>query len=122
MAACESSGSAVADSTSAPLRTSIIAGVPKDAASEPPWNGRFVQVNVATAKPGTMKAEDWHVTVNGKEPELDKPASILRYSPHGATVAFVFRAPYTDVGTHRFSVVYTPKGGPKVKRSWDYRW
>ena len=77
LAACGSSGSSTADSTAAPVKTSITAGAPKDASSEPPWNGRFVQVNVTTAKPAAMRPEDWHVSVNGKEPELDKGASIL---------------------------------------------
>jgi hypothetical protein len=122
LAACGSSGSSKADASAAAVNTTITAGVPKDESSEPPWNGRFVQVNVTSAKPGAMSPGDWHVTVNGKEPELDKPASILPYSPHGAMVAFVFRAPYTDLGTYRFRVTYTPKDGPKVERSWDYKW
>ena len=122
LAACGSSGSSAADATAAPVKTSITSGVPKDASSEPPWNGRFVQVNVTTAKPGAMSPDDWSVTVNGKEPELDKPVSILAYSPHGATVEFVFRTPYTDLGTYKFRVTYTPKDGPKVERSWDYKW
>lgn len=122
LAACGSSGSSKADASAAPVKTSITAGVPKDASSEPPWNGRFVQVNVTTAKPGAMRPDDWHVTVNGKEPELDKPASILPYSPHGAMVAFAFRTPYTDPGTYEFHVAYTPEDGAKVERSWDYKW
>jgi hypothetical protein len=122
LAACGSSGSSASDSTAAPVKTSITAGVPKDASSEPPWNGRFVQVNVTTARPAAMRPEDWHVSVNGKEPELDKGASILPYAPHGAMVAFVFRAPYTDLGTYKFRVVYAPKDGPKVERSWEYKW
>jgi hypothetical protein len=122
LAACGSSGSSAADETAGPVKTSITSGVPKDASSEPPWNGRFVQVNVTTAKPGAMSPDDWSVTVNGKEPELDKPVSILAYSPHGATVEFVFRVPYTDLGTYEFHVAYTPKDGPKVERSWDYKW
>ena len=122
LVACGSSGSSTADSSAASVKTTMTAGVPKDASSEPPWNGRFVQVNVTTAKPGAMRAQDWHVSVNGKEPELDKPASILPYSPHGAMVAFVFRAPYTDLGTYKFDVAYAPKDGPKVERSWDYKW
>jgi hypothetical protein len=122
LVACGSSGSSTADSSAAPVKTTMTAGVPKDASSEPPWNGRFVQVNVTTAKPGAMRAQDWHVSVNGKEPELDKPASILPYSPHGAMVAFVFRTPYTDLGTYRFRVVYAPQDGPKVERAWDYKW
>jgi len=122
LAACGSSGSSAADSTTAPVKTSITAGVPKDASAEPPWNGRFVQVNVATAKPGALRPEDWHVTVNGKEPQFDKGASILPYSPHGAMVAFSFRTPYTDLGTYEFHVTYAPKDGPKVERSWEYKW
>jgi hypothetical protein len=122
LAACGSSGSSSAGSTAAAVKTTIIAGIPKDASSEPPWNGRFVQVDVTTAKPGAMRPGDWHVSVNGKAPELDKPASILPYSPHGAMVAFVFRIPYTDLGTYRFDVAYTPKVGPRVERSWAYKW
>ena len=122
LAACGSSGSAAADASAAAVKTTMTAGVPKDASSEPPWNGRFVQVNVTTGKPGAMRPGDWHVSVNGKQPELDKPASILPYSPHGAMVAFVFRTPYTDLGTYEFRVVYAPKGGPRVERAWDYKW
>jgi hypothetical protein len=122
LAACGSSGSSKADASAAPVKTAITAGVPKDASSEPPWNGRFVQVNVSTAKPGAMRPEDWHVSVNGKEPELDKPASIQPYSPHCALVAFVFRTPYTELGTYKFQVVYAPKGGAKVERAWNYKW
>jgi hypothetical protein len=120
--ACGSSNSPSSDSSAAPIKTSITAGVPKDASSEPPWNGRFVQVNVTTARPGAMRPEDWHVTVNGKEPELDKPASILPYSPHGAMVAFSFTTPYTDLGTYSFHVSYAPGDAPEVERSWDYKW
>jgi hypothetical protein len=122
LTACSSSGSSTSDATAAPIKARITAGVPKDASSEPPWNGRFVQVNVSTADPGAMRPEDWHVTVNGKDPELDQPASILPYAPHGAMVAFAFRTPYTDTGTYAFRVTYTPKGGPSLERSWDYKW
>ena len=42
--------------------------------------------------------------------------------PHDATVEFVFRTQYTDLGTYKFRVAYTPKDGPKVERAWDYKW
>jgi len=121
LAACGSSGSSPGSSPAAVVKTAITAGIPKDESSEPPWNGRYVQVDVTTAKPGAMRASDWHVFVNGKEPKLEKPTNILPYSTHAALVAFVFQAPYTDFGTYRFRVVYSPGGGPKVERSWDYR-
>lgn len=121
LAAC-GSDSPSPDSSAAVVKTAITAWMPKDAASEPPWNGRFVQVDVTTAKPGALRAEDWRVFVNGEEPELDKPASILPYAPHAATVAFVFRAPYGDLGTYEFRVVYAPKGGARVERTWEYEW
>jgi hypothetical protein len=120
LSACGSPGPSDADSTATPIRTSITSGIPQSASSEPPWNGRFVQVDVTTARPGAMRPEDWHVSVNGKRPELDKPASILPYSPHGAMVAFVFRTPYPDLGTYTFHVTYSPKDAPQVERSWDY--
>ena len=122
LAACGSAGSPVADPSAAAARTAITAGVPKDESSEPPWNGRFVQVDVTAARPGQMRASDWHVFVDGKAPQLEKPATILPYAPHAALVAFVFRAPYTELGTYRFRVVYAPEGGPRVERSWDYKW
>jgi hypothetical protein len=122
LAACGDSGTPSADSSAAAVKTAITAWMPKDASSEPPWNGRFVQVDVTTAEPDALRAEDWRVFVNGEEPELDKPASILPYAPHGATVAFVFRAPYGDLGTYEFRVVYAPKDGAKVERSWEYEW
>jgi maltose-binding protein MalE len=122
LAACGSSGSPSADSSAAAVKTAITAWMPKDASSEPPWNGRFVQVDVTTAEPDAMRAEDWRIFVNGNEPKLDKPASILPYAPHAATVAFVFRAPYGDAGTYAFRVVYAPKDGAKVERAWEYEW
>jgi maltose-binding protein MalE len=122
LAACSSSDSPSPDSSEAAVKTTVTAWMPKDASSEPPWNGRFVQVDVTTARPDALRAEDWRVFVNGEEPELDKPASILPYAPHAATVAFVFRAPYGDLGTYEFRVVYAPEGGARVERSWQYQW
>jgi hypothetical protein len=121
LAAC-GSGSAEPGGSAAPIKTTITAVLPKDASAEPPWNGRFVQVDVTTAKPDALRAEDWRVFVNGKQPELDKPASILPYAPHAATVAFIFRAPYGDLGTYEFRVVYAPEDGAEVERSWQYQW
>jgi hypothetical protein len=116
------SGSAEPGESAAPIETTITAVLPEDASSEPPWNGRFVQVDVTTAKPDALRAEDWRVFVNGEQPELDKPASILPYAPHAATVAFIFRAPYGDLGTYEFRVVYAPEGGVEVERAWQYQW
>jgi hypothetical protein len=118
--ACGSSGSRSEDVGAAPVKTAITEVLPRDAAAEPPWNGRFVQVNVRTQKPGAMDPGDWRVFVNGKEPELDKAPSVLPYAPHGAVVAFVFRTPYGDAGTFEFRVVYAPKGAKEAERSWDY--
>jgi hypothetical protein len=122
LAACGSSASPSPTGGATAVKTAITAGVPKDESAEPPWNGRYVQVDVTAATPGAMRPEDWRVFVNGKAPELDKPASILPYAPHAATVAFVFRTPYTDLGTYALRVVYAPQGTPKVERSWDYKW
>jgi len=121
VAACGSSDDAGQASPS-PVKSEITRWMPKDALSEPPWNGRFVQVNVRVAKPGAMEPGDWRVLVNGKEPELEKEPSILPFSPSEATVAFVFSAPFGDLGTYEFRVVYAPKGGLKVQKSWEYRW
>jgi hypothetical protein len=122
LAACGSSASPSPTGAATAVRTAITAGVPKDESAEPPWNGRYVQVGVTAPTPGAMRPTDWRVFVNGKEPELDKPANILPYAPHAATVAFVFRTPYTDLGTYALRVVYAPQGAPRVERSWDYKW
>lgn len=122
LTACGSPGSSSAGASAAAVKTTITGGVPKDASSEPPWNGRFVQVDVTADEPGAMRSSDWHVFVNGQEPKLEKPASILVYAPHAAIVAFVFRAPYTNLGKYRFRVVYAPRNGSKVERAWDYAW
>ena len=122
LAACGSSDSASSQASAGPVKTTIIKLLPRDASAEPPWNGRFVQVNVRAAQPGKMDPGDWRVFVNGKEPELENAPSILAYSPSEAIVAFMFRAPYGDLGTYEFRVVYTPKGGPKVEKSWEYKW
>jgi hypothetical protein len=122
LTACGSTTSPTTDSSAAAVKTTITTGIPKDASSEPPWNGRFVQVNVTIDKPGRMDAADWRVYVNGRQPELGKPATILPFSPHSATVAFVFQDPFTDLGTYSFRVVYAPVGRQQVERSWDYEW
>jgi hypothetical protein len=118
--ACGASGSGSEDVGAAPVKTAITEVLPRDSAAEPPWNGRFVQVNVRAQKPGAMAPGDWRVFVNGKEPELDKAPSVLPYAPHEAVVAFVFQTAYGDIGTFEFRVVYAPKGGKKAERSWDY--
>ena len=122
VAACGSSDGDAGQASPGPVKSKITKWMPKDASSEPPWNGRFVQVNVRVAKPGGMDPGDWRVFVNGKEPELEKAPSILPFSPSEATVAFVFSSPYGDLGTYEFRVVYAPKGGQKVQQSWEYKW
>jgi hypothetical protein len=122
VAACGSSDGDAGQASPAPVKSEITKWMPKDASSEPPWNGRFVQVNVRVPDPGKMDPGDWRVFVNDKEPELEKAPSILPFSPSEATVAFVFSAPYGDLGTYEFRVVYAPKGGQKVQRSWEYKW
>lgn len=122
VAACDSSDGPPEKTSPAAVTTAITRWMPKDASSEPPWNGRFVQVNVRVAEPGKMDPAAWRVFVNGEQPELEKEPSILPFSATEATVAFVFRAPYGDLGTYEFRVVYAPEGGEKVARTWEYRW
>ena len=122
LTACGSSDDDAGQPAAAPIKSEITKWMPKDAAAEPPWNGRFVQVNVRVAKPGAMDPGDWRVFVNGEEPELEKAPSILPYAASEAVVAFMFEAPYGDLGTYEFRVVYAPKGGQKVQQSWEYKW
>jgi hypothetical protein len=123
LAACGSSGAtAPGDSPAGAVTVAITGALPKDARTEPPWNGRFVQVTVRTASPAAMAARDWSVFVNGSKQPLARPPDILPYAADAATVAFLFRAPYGDLGTYRFRVVYSPPGGPKAERAWRYDW
>lgn len=121
LAACGSSASS-SDASPSPVKTAIVKVLPRDASVEPPWNGRFVQVNVRVPDASAMDPADWHVTVNGKQPELDRAPSILPFSSSEATVAFMFRTPYTDTGAYRFRVAYTPKDGQKAEQAWEYTW
>ena len=122
MTACGTSGSTASGASPGAKAVTITAGLPKDAATEPPWNGRFVQVTVRAPSPEKMAAGDWHVFVNGKERSLASPPNILPYAPGTATVAFVFAAPFTAFVDYRFRVAYAPQGGKKVERSWLYKW
>lgn len=122
VAGCGSSTGDAGQASPAPVKSAITKWMPKDASSEPPWNGRFVQVNVRVSDPGKMDPDDWRVFVNDNEPELEKAPSILPFSPSEATVAFVFSAPYGDLGAYEFRVVYAPGSGKKVERSWEYKW
>jgi hypothetical protein len=121
--AASACGSSATSTTASPasVTTVITKVMPRDAAVEPPWNGRYVQVNVRTADAGAMDPGDWRVFVNGKEPELEKGPSVLPFSATGAVVGFMVAAPY-DPGRYEFRVVYAPKGRPKVEKSWEYRW
>lgn len=119
---CGSSGASPPAPSTAPVKTAIVKLLPRDASAEPPWNGRFVQVNVRTAEPAAMDPGDWRVFVNGRQPELEKPPSILPFSATAAVVAFSFEVPYGDPGTYAFRVVYEPAGGPKVQQAWEYAW
>jgi hypothetical protein len=123
LAACGSSGTAASDGPSARATgVAITAVLPKDAASEPPWNGRFVQATVRAPSPAAMAADDWSVSVNGEKQELEKPPDINLFASDAATVVFIFKAPFGDLGAYRFRVAYSPPGGPKVVRSWRYEW
>jgi hypothetical protein len=124
LAACGSSGTTASGASPTGARTvAITAGLPQDAATEPPWNGRFVQATVRAPDPTALAADDWSVFVNGKEQELEKPADINAFAPDAATVVFILRAPFGEIGKkYRFRVVYSPPKGPPVKRSWDYDW
>lgn len=122
LAACGSTGPSSPQASATPVATRIVGWLPKDAAAEPPWNGRFVQVDVRVAEPARMDPADWRVFVNGQEPDLDKEPSILPYSPTEATVAFVFKEPYGELGTYELRVVYAPEDGEKVLRSWQFVW
>ena len=77
---------------------------------------------VRTPSPDEMAPGDWSVFVNGKEQPLAKQPDILPYAADAATVAFVFREPYGDLGEYRFRVVYSPPSGRKIERSWRYQW
>ena len=123
LSSCDSSGATASGTASPGARTVAIAGVlPRDAATEPPWNGRFVQVTVRAPSPQKLAASDWSVYVDGKEQRLASPPNILPYAPDAATVAFVFATPFTDFVDYRFRVMYAPEGGRKVERSWLYKW
>ena len=121
LAACGSSDPPP-DSAASPRKVAITAVLPKDAASEPPWNGRYVQVTVSAPKPAAMAAQDWKVYVNGKKQPLASAPNILTFAPGAATVGFVFQEPFGDLGEYAFKVVYAPASGPKVERSWRYQW
>jgi hypothetical protein len=124
LAACGSSGTTASGASAAGTKTvAITAGLPQDAATEPPWNGRFIQATVRAPDPAALAASDWGVFVNGKEQELEKPADILPFAPDAATVVFILRTPFGEIGKkYRFRVVYSPPKGAAVKRSWDYDW
>lgn len=122
LTACGASGTSASGASPGTKAVRITAGLPKDAATEPPWNGRFVQVTVRAPSPEKMAASDWRVFVNGKERPLASPPNVLPFAPGVATVAFVFNAPFTDFVDYRFRVVYAPQGGKKVERSWLYKW
>ena len=123
LSACGSSGAVAPEASPPGVRSvAITAVLPQDAATEPPWNGRFVQVTVRAPSPQRLVANDWSVFVDGKKQRLADPPNILPYAPDAATVAFVFTAPFTDLVDYRFRVVYAPDGGRTVERSWLYKW
>lgn len=51
LSACASSGTTASGASSPGARTAIAAVLPRDAATEPPWNGRFVQVTIRAQSP-----------------------------------------------------------------------
>ncbi len=123
LSACGGSGATASGAASPGARTvAITAVLPQDAATEPPWNGRFVQVTIRAPSPQKLAASDWSVYVDGKERRLADPPNVLAYAPDAATVAFVFAMPFTDFVDYQFRVVYAPAGGQKVERSWLYKW
>ena len=122
LSACGTAGTTASGASPGAKPVTIAAGLPKDATTEPPWNGRFVQVTVSAPSPEKMSAGDWHVFVNRKERALASAPNILPFSRDAATVAFVFATPFTDFVDYRFRVVYAPKGGKRVERSWLYKW
>lgn len=123
LAACGASGTTPSVSPTAGARAVTITGVlPLEAAVEPPWNGRFIQITIRAPEPGTMDERDWSVFVNGKEQPLAKPPAVLPYAADAATVVFVLREPFGDLGDYRFRVVYAPPDGAGVVRAWDYDW
>jgi hypothetical protein len=123
LAACGSSGTAASGASPGAAKTvAITGGLPKDASTEPPWNGRFVQVDVRAPSPEKLAPDDWSVSVDGKKQQLAQSPDIHPYAADAATVVFIFAAPYGDLGEYRFRVVYAPAGGPKVVRSWRYDW
>lgn len=122
LSACGTAGRTASGASPGAKAVRITAGLPKDAATEPPWNGRFVQVTVSAPSPEKMAAGDWHAFVNGKERPLASAPNILPFAPGAATVAFVFATPFTDFVGYRFRVVYAPQGGKKAELSWVYKW
>ena len=88
-------GSSAPTGTVSPAATAvaITAGLPQDAATEPPWNGRFIQVTVRAPKPSAISASDWSVFVNGEKQALEKPVDIHPYDADAAIVVFVLQAP-----------------------------
>jgi len=122
LTACGASGTTASGASPGAKAVTITAGLPKDASTEPPWNGRFVQVTVSAPSPEKMAASDWHAFVDGKERPLASAPNILPYAPGAATVAFVFATPFTDFVDYRFRVVYAPQGGKKVQLAWLYKW
>ena len=82
LSACASSGTtASSDASAGAEAVTITAALPKDAAAEPPWNGRFVQVSVSGPSPEKMAASDWSVFVERQEAALAKPPDILPSRP-----------------------------------------
>jgi hypothetical protein len=122
LSACSSGATASGASSPGAKSVAITAVLPQDAATEPPWNGRFVQVTIRAPSPQKLATSDWRVFVDGKEQRLVGPPNILPYAPDAATVAFVFATSFTDFVAYRFRVVYAPDSGRKVERSWLYKW
>ena len=119
VAACGSSDGDAGQASPGPVKSKITKWMPKDASSEPPWNGRFVQVNVRVAKPGGMDPGDWRVFVNGKEPELEKAPASCRSRP-ARRPSPSCSLPYGDLGTYE-SAWSTRQGGQKVQQSSSYQ-
>jgi hypothetical protein len=122
LAACGTSGTTASGGSPSARPVTITASLPKNAAKEPPWNGRFAQVTVSGPSPEKMAASDWHVFVDGKERPLASTPNILPFASSAAVVAFVFATPFTDFVDYQFRVEYAPQGGTKVERSWLYHW
>ncbi len=122
VAGCGSAGAPGGSPTPHATAVTITRVQPKDAGSEPPWNGIYVQVNATAPSPAAMAGDDWSVSVNGEKQALLKPPDVHPYAADAVTVVFILKNAAGSFGTYRFRVVYAPDGGPRVQRAWEFDW